>query len=321
MQHVIGIDVSKLKLDICALFDGKMKKKIFDNNEIGFKQLQGWISKLKLENPHICMESNGCYSEGVADFFHNQNFLVSMVNPLQIKGFRSCRLVRQKTDSSDSEIIAMFCLQNNPAPYTPKTNEQRALHDIVLLMDSLKAEIMRLRNLLEKNQPAIVLQVIQESLEFHKKSLKTLELELHEIVRNNKELNEKFNLLTDITGVGDKTAILLISEMPDVSMFKNAAQYAAFTGVIPAHFQSGSSVRGRSHISKIGSKRLRNVLYMSALSVKLHNVHFQKFVRKLLAKGKAQKVIIVAIMRKLMYIFFGMLKNLQKFNHNLAFHN
>lgn len=150
MQHVIGIDVSKLKLDICALFDGKTKKKTFDNSETGFKQLQSWISRLKLENPHICMEPTGCYSEGVADFFHNQNFLVSMVNPLQIKGFRSCRLVRQKTDSADSEIIAMFCQQNNPTPYTPKSHEQRTLHDIVLLMDSLKTEMGRLRNLLEK---------------------------------------------------------------------------------------------------------------------------------------------------------------------------
>lgn len=119
-----------------------------------------------------------------------------MVNPLQIKGFRSCRLVRQKTDSADSEIIAMFCQQNNPAPYSPKSHERRTLRDIVLLMDSLKTEIGRLRNLPEKNQPEIVVQVIQKSLDFHKKSLKALEAELHKIINYNNLLKEKFDLLT-----------------------------------------------------------------------------------------------------------------------------
>lgn len=114
---------------------------------------------------------------------------------------------------------------------------------------------------------------------------------------------------------------MLTSEMPNVENFKTAKQYEAFTGVTPSRFQSGSLVRGHSRISKIGSKRLLNVLYMSALSVKLHNVHFQKFVRKLLCKGKAQKVIIVAITRKLMRVFFGMLKSSLKFTETLAFHD
>lgn len=69
MQNVIGIDVSKAKLDVCALFEGKTRKKIVENSESGFEQLQSWISKNNIESPHICMESTGCYSEGVAEFF------------------------------------------------------------------------------------------------------------------------------------------------------------------------------------------------------------------------------------------------------------
>ena len=82
MQSVIGIDVSKEKLDVCVLFNGKSKKKIVDNSVSGFKSLRDWISKNNIENPHICMESTGCYSESIAEFFNELGFKVSVVNPL-----------------------------------------------------------------------------------------------------------------------------------------------------------------------------------------------------------------------------------------------
>ena len=82
MQNVIGIDVSKEKLDVCALFSGKSRKKIVDNSVSGFKSLHNWISKTNIDNPHFCIESTGCYSEAVAEFFHELGFKVSVVNPL-----------------------------------------------------------------------------------------------------------------------------------------------------------------------------------------------------------------------------------------------
>ena len=87
-------------------------------------------------------------------------------------------------------------------------------------------------------------------------------------------------------------------------MLQEFRQYVAFVRLSPSHFQSGTSVRGRSHISKIGSKRIRKVLYMSALSVKRYNSNFAHFVQKMKSRGRAPKVIIVAIMRKLLCIFF-----------------
>jgi len=111
----------------------------------------------------------------------------------------------------------------------------------------------------------------------------------------------------------------IVSEMPDVTNFHTAKQFAAYVGVTPSHFQSGSSVKGKSHISKLSSSKIRNVLYMSALVVKNHNQYSSDFVQNLTQKGKCAKVIIVAIMRKLMHIFFGILKNNSPFNQNLAF--
>lgn len=320
MKTVLGIDVSKEKLDVYAIFDGKIRKKIIPNSEKGFLHLQSWLKRQHIDFPHVCMEATGCYYEEIAEFLYNSGFTVSVVNPLKIKSFRSCKLVRQKTDSTDAQIIAEFCLQNNPAAWSPKPQEIKELHQLSVRIRSLQTEINRASNMLEnKRLSQKVLESVKTEVDFLKKMISDLEKEAQKIVDENPDLKLKFEALTSICGVGPKTALMILSGMPDVSNFQNASQYAAFVGVTPSHFQSGSSVHGHSHISKIGSVDIRKPLYMSALVVKNINPHFQKFVQKLQSKGKAPKVIVVAIMRKLMRIFFGMLKNLQKYDNNLAF--
>ena len=118
--------------------------------------------------------------------------------------------------------------------------------------------------------------------------------------------------------MGSKLALAILADA-DFERFQNGRQYAAFVEVTPSHFQSGTSVKRKSQISRIGSSNLRKILYMNALVVKNRNVDFADFVERLQEKGKAPKVIIVAIMRKLMNIIYGMLKNNQKFDKSLAF--
>jgi transposase len=111
----------------------------------------------------------------------------------------------------------------------------------------------------------------------------------------------------------------VISEMPNVKNFSSAKEYAAFVDVTPNNFESGSSVKRRSRISKIGAKNVRNIVYMSAISVKNHNESFLPFVNRLKNKGKQAKAIIIAVVLKLMHIFFGILKNNATFDEKLAF--
>ena len=151
-NHVIGIDVS-----VCAIYDGKIRKKSFANAESGFNKLAAWMSALGIEDPHICLEATGCYSEPAADFLFSAGHKVSVVNPLPIKAFRMSKMIRQKTDRSDSEVIAKFCLQNDPRYWEPKSQTSKELHEINFRIDSLKMEFNRLNNQLEKsylNQPA-----------------------------------------------------------------------------------------------------------------------------------------------------------------------
>ena len=193
MQNVIGIDVSKAKLDICAIFDGKTRKKVVENSESGFKNLHSWIVKNNIENPHICMESTGCYSEGISEFLYNLRYNVSIVNPLKIKAFRNSDLIRQKTDKVDAFLIANFCRLHNPSLWSPKSFEIKELHEINKRIESLKIELNRITNCLEKKKlPKLVLKSIKSEINFLNKQIEKLEQEARKIVANNPDLKLKF---------------------------------------------------------------------------------------------------------------------------------
>jgi transposase len=132
-------------------------------------------------------------------------------------------------------------------------------------------------------------------------------------------MSQQYENITSIKGVGPKLATVILTEFPNVECFKTADQFAAFAGVTPSHYTSGISVRGKSHISRKGNKSIRMVLYMAAIVAKNHNEHFAKWVKALEMRGKSPKVIIVAIMRKLLTIIFGILKNNAPFDPRLGF--
>jgi transposase len=316
----IGIDISKEKFDVCCLYDSNKKSKIFKNNLEGFSELLAWTNRLGVENPHFCMEATGCYHEALAEFLYISEHKVSVVNPLQTKKFRESKLLRQKTDKSDAFAISEFCIQNSPTLWAPKPPEIKELSDVNKHLDNLKEELRRWQNRLEKEHcNDLVKEDILSKIQELKALIKKFEGEAQRIIKSSQNLSKTYNSLMGITGVGPQLAITILSEMPDVKNFKNAGQYAAFAGVAPSHFQSGSSVCGKSHISRIGNSLVRKKIFMSALVVKNHNKHFQKWVKKLEDKGKKPKVIIVAIMRKLLSIIFGMLKNNSDFDPKLAF--
>lgn len=149
-----------------------------------------------------------------------------MVNPLQIKAFRNSKLIRQKTDSVDAQIIAEFCLQNAPATWKPKSPEQKELHDLNVRIAGLKAELHRVSNSLEnRNLSKLVLKSIHAEIKFLKKQITLLEDESRKIINSNKHLKEKVNRITEIKGVGEKLALAIIADMPDVSNFQKSGNF------------------------------------------------------------------------------------------------
>ncbi len=149
------------------------------------------------------------------------------------------------------------------------------------------------------------------------KEIKNIELDIDKLLTDNIQLKYQADNIQTIPGIGKTTAVAILAESPDLESFSNARQLAAYAGLTPKHKTSGASIRGKTSISKIGSSNLRKALYFPAIVAKTHNPLFKEFTQKLSGKGKPSKVIIVAIMRKLLHIVFGVIKNNTTFNPNL----
>lgn len=317
-MHVhLGIDVSKNKLD-CALRleSGKYRNKVVENNLAGFNSLLEWLSKHTTSEIHACMEATSVYWEAVAEYLANQKMMVSVINPAQVKAFGASRLVRTKTDKVDSQLIAEFCFDRKPEAWQAPSPSEQILRALVLRLDALQAMQTQ-----EKNRLAVSRDAIKESIEEHlswlEKEIATLAKKIRDHINDDPDLKTKHDLLQSIPGVGERTTATLLSFYANTERFENARKAVAFAGLDPRQHQSGTSVRGKSRLSKVGHTFIRKALYMPAI-VTLYKTSWGKsFYGRLRAAGKPNMVIIGAMMRKLIHVAFGVLRSGKNFDKTL----
>jgi transposase len=315
-QPMLGIDIAKLKFNVCLIqLTGKLKHKVFTNNAAGFTQLSEWLSKQGVQRVHACMEATGTYGEALALCLHEAGHTVSVVNPAAIKAFAGSRLSRTKTDKVDAELIARFCLAQAPAAWTPLPAEVRELQALVRRLESLiemrVAEENRLSSGITVDS---VRQSIEELLNHLNEQIKRTEELIRQHIKGNPTLKRHSELLDSIPGIAETTAALLLSEITDITQYRSARQVAAYAGLVPRERQSGSSVRGRTRLSKIGNARLRKALYFPALTALRCSPFFQQWAEGLRARGKSKMSVICAVMRKLLHVAYGVLKTGQPFD-------
>jgi transposase len=321
--NVLGIDVSKDKLDV-VLFNAAQQSHsgVFGNNAAGFQQLQRWLSKRLDGNLHACLEATGHYGEAIAELLHQAGHTVSVVNPARIKAFAASRLSRQKTDQTDAKLIALFCQSQHPEVWTPPAPEQRALQAIVRHLQDLKAMRQQEHNRLTSGVSAeAVLQALQHHIAFLDAQIADLEGQIHDHLSQFPSLRQQRELLDSIPGLGELTIATLLAEVPNILAFETAAQLAAYAGVTPRQFRSGSSIHRPTHISKCGNARLRAALYFPAMVALRHNPIIRAFGDRLKATGHIGKSIVVAAMRKLLHLVYGVLKSGRPFDPNFASRN
>jgi len=313
----LGIDVAKAKLD-CALLrpDGKWRNKVVANTPAGFQTLASWLEAQGAAEIHVCMEATGIYWEEIAEFLASRNIVVSVMNPAQIKAFGASRLVRTKTDQVDAKLIAEFCRERRPDPWKAPPYCEQTLRALVLRLDALQA--MRTQ---ESNRLAVAWDAVRKGIEGHlawlDKEIKALAKAIQDHIDSHPDLDNKRALLDSIPGLGERTIAVLLAFFGSPERFQNARQAAAFAGLDPRQHESGSSVKAKPRLSKIGHAFLRKAMYMPAM-VALHKTSWGKSFRdRLTASGKPPMLIIGAMMRKLVQVAFGVLKSGKLFNQQL----
>ncbi len=313
---VLGIDVSKNTLDVALIFDNRTLSKQFKNSLEGFKLLAAWLASLQITRVHACLEATGTYSEAVALFLHEQGHLVSVVNPLRIKGYAQSNMQRNKTDRLDARLIATFCLTQEPDEWQPPSAEVKHLQSLVrrveVLGEMLRAEENRLTNVAPQIKSSI-----ERVITLIKEEIGKLERQIKQHISQNSSLKEQSELLQTIPGIGARTANLLLSEI-EFERYSSARSIAAQAGVTPRKRQSGTSLK-QTGLSKLGNARLRKALYFPAIVARQHNEVIKEFAERLKKNGKTPMQIVCAAMRKLLHIAYGVLKHKRAFDASLAF--
>ena len=316
---IIGIDISKLKFDLCLLRDnGKLKHKVFPNTAPGFLQLSTWLKQQKVERAHLCMEATGTYGEALATYLCDAGHVVSVVNPAMIKAYAQSQLSRTKTDKVDATLIARFCQERKPPAWSPLPREVRDLQALVRRLDSLLEMRQMEANRLEVAATTAVTESLCEHLAFLDGEITRTEKLIRSHIDNHPRLREQRDLLASIPGIGDTTAAKFLGEVMDVRLYRSARQLAAFTGLAPRLHESGSSVRRKARLSKTGAPRLRKALYFPAIVAIKHNPQIRALGMRMKGRGKCPMEIIGAAMRKLLHIAYGVLKSGRPFDPSIV---
>jgi len=316
----LGIDIAKAKFDVCLIKpNGKAKHKVFQNTRHGFEQLASWLASQQVAERHACLEATGSYGEPLALFLFEAGLVVSVANPAAVRAFANAGLSRTKTDKVDAELIARFCLAQRPAAWQPPAPELRELQALVRRLESLVEMRVAEENRLSSGVSA---DAVKQSLEAHiaylVEQIKQTEALIRQHITNHPDLKQQSDLLDSIPGIGETTAALLLAEIVNIKQYTSARQVAAYAGLVPRERRSGTSVRGRVCLSKIGNARLRKALYFPAITALRSSDFFKVWAEPLRTRGKSKMSVIGAAMRKLIHLAYGVIKTGKPFDPNWA---
>lgn len=306
-KNYIGIDISKLSFDVAIKSESdKYSHYKFSNDNEGFAGFRKLLGK----DWDVCvMEASGPYYLKLAQDLFEHNLSVSVVNPLVIRRFSQMRLSRTKTDKKDAVIIAEYGKTENPDLWHPEADyilEIKQMQAYVEQMNKSRTGFIRQKEAFKQNTAESL--ILNESLD---KIIIGLEIEIAHIENKMTAIishhhGELFKQMQSIPGIGRKTAVLLIVVSGGFSKFKNARQLSSYIGISPRIFESGTSVKGRSKICKMGMSRIRAMLYICSWSAKKCNNSCRELYDRLIEKGKARKVALIAVANKLLKQAFAL---------------
>lgn len=299
IKKYVGIDISKLDFDVAIEQEEGYQHLKLSNDKKGFRQL---VAGLTTES-HIVMEASGPYYVGLASYLHEQGLVVSVVNPLVIRRFCQMRLSRAKTDKKDAKMIATYGRAECPEAWIPSADyiqELRQLQATSDLLDKSRTSLLCQQEAFDQ----LPVQSKEASKSIHK-AVKALEKELAAIEQKMQQIiiqyhGDMYDRLQSIPGLGKKTALLLIVISGGFTRFTESRQLSSYIGICPRIYESGTSVKGRGHITKMGMSRIRAMLYLCSWSAKRYNKACKELYDRLVAKGKSKRLALIAVANKLL---------------------
>jgi len=319
-MNYCGIDVSNKTIDVVVRKKGKSLDCLtFDNDYAGHMAVIAYLRKHNVT--HVGLEATGYYHLDLAlELDDAKDIEVMIINPRASKNFARAMMQRNKTDASDANMLAEFVERMDFVKWTSPVGEVLDIRACGRRLVSLSKEKTKAKNQLHaysrtRRTPRFVIEDIQLSIQQIEDQTDKLISHALRLIKQCEFLKERYQRLTSMKGVADKTAIKLLGELGVLAMDMSAKQWVAHAGLYPRSFESGTSVKKRTYLGKAGNRYIREALYMAALSASSHDPHIRGFYLHLIEDNGLTKLqAVCAVMRKMLLAMHGMLKENKPFD-------
>jgi len=307
-QKVIGIDVSKETLSVCFSFADKLQHLEVSNTKTGFQKL---VKQCGVESLYV-MEATGIYYLQLAYYLYEQGAQIVVVNPVVIKRFIQMHLGKGKSDKKDAQWIRRYGEQNQVTSWQPEQQILVECRQLEQVTEQLIKQRTMVINALEalKRQPvasSLAVKSLEHTLKMLDKQVQQIQEKLLDTLE--KAFAREIKLLSSIPGIGKKTAGMLLLFAGDFQKINNYRQLIAKAGLSPREYTSGTSIRGKTRITKMGGSLIRSKLYVCSFSAKKSNAACKALYERLVAKGKNGKLALIAVCNKLLKQAFAIVKS------------
>lgn len=322
-MYMIGCDVAKATLDAAWLDENAghwHDKNKIPNQRGGFAKLLSWMRKTcdcAPEELCLVIEATGVYHVHLANYAYDAGVQVIVTNPGRAADHASSQNRLNKTDRLDARGLQHYGRQlEKRHEYVPHSQEIQALQAMLSRLRQLDQDWIRENNRLEKcpfiPQSQLQTASIKRQLRHIRQEKTRLQDAVDKLIAEQPQLSHIQRLLVSIKGIGKLTSQWLLPLLYR-GQFESARQLAAYLGLTPVHKSSGTSLNRRGRLSGRGNRDMRSRLYMPAVCASTHDPAMAGFYDSLIRRGKTPKQALTAVMRKLVHICYGVVKNDQEY--------
>ena len=318
---ILGVDISKKTFDVAIGFNKAnaiVTKACFANNLKGYDKLSKWLKEQKVNYKDllICLENTGIYHRLFVQFLQTKKAYVWVETPVQIKW--SGGIQRGKSDAIDCERIMTYAFRNQDKAvnYKNKSKILMEVSDYLSLRNrfqkcikSLNMPIKELKKVGLRLESKALEEASKGSIEVLQKELKSLDKKILNQIEEDEELSNQYKLITSVQCIGFVAATHLMVYTHGFTRFKSCKQLAAYAGIAPFEYSSGTSIRGRTRIHHMANKTLKTILHMCAVSSVRHSPEMKTYFARKVGEGKNKMLVINAVRNKLIGRVFSCVKN------------
>ena len=306
-----GIDVSKQKIDVVFFLAENPDKQFhecFENSYEGCSKMVFWMNQitgLLISDMFFCAEDTGLYTLPICTFFDEQGGNLWVENALRLK--RSLGLKRGKSDKADAAEIASYGFLHRRKAILFKLPGKTVskLKHLLSCRKQLVKQQTALKNALgelevfDRESAAFTLDIRKSLISEYDSKLKMLEEMLLTCIKEDSILENQYNLVRTVHGIGAQTAMFIVVLTQGFSLFENPRKFACYCGLAPFGNTSGTTLKGKPKVSHLANKRIKSLLTMCALNTIKKDNEFKRYYDRKIKEGKHHSSVLNVLRNKL----------------------